>query len=82
MQHVIQNFELDCFIEAELSFTIESLRQEECHGYHYFDDSSCEVEKFKVQIDVGGMLIDITDRLTPEELKVIEKQIEPDFDIE
>jgi len=28
------------------------------------------------------MLIDITDRLTPEELKVIEKQIEPDFDIE
>jgi hypothetical protein len=82
MQHVIQNFELDCFIEAELSFTIEELRREECHGYHYFDDSSCEVEKFKVQIDVGGMLIDITDRLTPEELKVIEKQIEPDFNIE
>jgi hypothetical protein len=82
MQHVIQNFELDCFIEAELSFTIEEPRREECHGYHYFDDSSCEVEKFKVQIDVGGMLIDITDRLTPEELKVIEKQIEPDFDID
>jgi hypothetical protein len=82
MQHVIQNFELDCFIEAELSFTIEEPRREECHGYHYFDDSSCEVEKFKVQIDVGGMLIDITDRLTSEELKVIEKQIEPDFDID
>jgi hypothetical protein len=81
MEHVIQTFDLDCFIEAELAFTIEELRREECHGYHYFDDSSCEIEKFKVQIDVGGMLIDITDRLTPEELKVIEKQIEPDFDI-
>jgi hypothetical protein len=82
MERVIQNFDLDCFIEAELAFEITTLRQEECHGYHYFDDSHCEIEKFKVQIDVGGMLIDITDRLTPEELKVIEKQIEPDFDIE
>lgn len=79
---VLQTFDLDCFIEAELSFTIEPLRVEECHGYHTFDDSSCEIESFKVQIDVGGMLIDITDRLTPEELKVIEKQIEPDFDID
>ena len=75
-----QGFQIDCFVDTEVIVNIQPTRVEECHGYHYFDDSSYEVEIQKVYIEVAGKRIDITDRLTPEELKAIEDTLEPNID--
>jgi hypothetical protein len=76
-----QGFQIDCFVDTEVIVNIQPTRVEECHGYHYFDDSSYEVEIQKVYIEVAGKRIDITDRLTPEELKAIEDTLEPNIDL-
>ena len=57
------------------------MRVEECHGNHYFDDSSYEVNITKVYIEIAGVQIDITDRLRAEEIKAIEDNIEPNTDL-
>lgn len=44
-------------------------RVEECHGYHYFDDSSVVISS--VEVVVSGVGIDITDKLTPSQLRAI-----------
>jgi hypothetical protein len=72
---------IDCVVEYEVNADIQPLRVEECHGYHYFDDSSYEVNLTKVYIDIAGVQIDITDRLTAEEKVKIEDNIEPNTDI-
>lgn len=47
-----------------------STRQEECHGVHTFiDQEVISEEVITVKLKVNGQEIDITDRLTPEELK-------------
>ena len=76
-----QGFQIDCFVDTEVIANIQPTRVEECHGYHYFDDSSYEVEIQKVYIEVGGKRIDITDRLTPEEIRAIEDTLEPNIDL-
>ncbi len=76
-----QGFQIDCFVDTEVIVNIQPTRVEECHGYHYFDDSSYEVEIQKVYIEVAGKRIDITDRLTPEELRAIEDTLEPNIDL-
>jgi hypothetical protein len=76
-----QGFQIDCFVDTEVIVNIQPTRVEECHGYHYFDDSSYEVEIQKVYIEVGGKRIDITDRLTLEELRAIEDTLEPNIDL-
>ena len=76
-----QGFQIDCFVDTEVIVNIQPTRVEECHGYHYFDDSSYEVEIQKVYIEVAGKRIDITDRLTPEEIKAIEDTLEPNIDL-
>ncbi len=76
-----QGFQIDCFVDTEVIANIQPTRVEECHGYHYFDDSSYEVEIQKVYIEVAGKRIDITDRLTPEELRAIEDTLEPNIDL-
>jgi len=76
-----QGFQIDCFVDTEVIANIQPTRVEECHGYHYFDDSSYEVEIQKVYIEVGGKQIDITSRLTPEELRAIEDTLEPNIDL-
>jgi hypothetical protein len=76
-----QGFQIDCFVDTEVVVNIQPTRVEECHGYHYFDDSSYEVEIQKVYIEVAGKRIDITDRLTPEEIKAIEDTLEPNIDL-
>lgn len=73
--------QIDCIVEYELNADIQPLRVEECHGYHYFDDSSYEVNLTKVYIEVSGVQIDITDRLTKEEKQKIEDSIEPNIDL-
>lgn len=76
-----QGFQIDCFVDTEVIANIQPTRVEECHGYHYFDDSSYEVEIQKVYIEVAGRRIDITDRLTLEELRAIEDTLEPNIDL-
>ncbi len=76
-----QGFQIDCFVDTEVIVNIQPTRVEECHGYHYFDDSSYEVEIQKVYIEVAGKRIDITDRLTLEELRAIEDTLEPNIDL-
>lgn len=76
-----QGFQIDCFVDTEVIVNIQPTRVEECHGYHYFDDSSYEVEIQKVYIEVGSKRIDITDRLTAEELRAIEDTLEPNIDL-
>ena len=82
MKHTnIQEVQIDCIVEAHIVIDEQPLRQEECHGYHYFDDSSYEIEEIRVFIEVGGKQFDITDRLNPEEIKAIEDSIEPNIDL-
>ena len=74
-----QGFQIDCFVDTEVIVNIQPTRVEECHGYHYFDDSSYEVDIKRVYIEIAGKRIDITDRLTPEELRAIEDKLEPNI---
>ncbi len=77
----IQDQLIDCIVEYDVTFDNQPLRVEECHGYHYFDDSSYEVNLTKVYIEIAGIQIDITDRLTKEERAKIEDNIEPNTDL-
>lgn len=47
----------------------QPLRVEECHGYHYFDDSSVIISS--VEVVIAGVGIDITDKLTPMQMRAI-----------
>lgn len=76
-----QDEQIDCFVEYDVLADIQPMRVEECHGYHYFDDSHYEVRLTKVFIEVAGVQIDITDRLTKEEKSKIEDNIEPNIDL-
>lgn len=76
-----QDQQIDCIVDYDVIAYEEPLRVEECHGNHYFDDSTYEVNINKVYIEIGRVQIDITDRLTPEELKAIEDNIEPNIDL-
>lgn len=75
------SFQIDCFVDAEVNIDVQPIRVEECHGLHSFDDTSVEVELKKVYIEVGGVIIDITDRLRAEEIKAIEDSLEPNLDL-
>jgi len=76
-----QGFQIDCFIDCEVIVDNQPIRVEECHGYHYFDDSSYEMLPERVWIEIGGKAIDITDRLTKEELDLITNHLEPNTEI-
>jgi hypothetical protein len=80
MKHLLDE-QIDCIVEYQVIVNEHPIRVEECHGYHYFDDSDYEVDLLKVYIDVAGMQIDITDRLTREEKAKIENSIEPNIDL-
>lgn len=47
----------------------QSIRVEEFHGYHYFDDSSVVLKS--VEVVIAGVGIDITDQLTASQTKAI-----------
>jgi hypothetical protein len=64
-------------IEREVSYCT-SIREEECHGIHTFiDQEELTNQISKVVIKIFGKEIDITDRLTKEELGLLDKL---DFD--
>ena len=73
--------QIDCIVEYEVNADVQAVRVEECHGYHYFDDSDYEVNVTKVYIEIGGLQINITDRLTKTELAIIENSIEPNLEL-
>jgi hypothetical protein len=59
-------------IEKEITYST-SIREEECHGFHTFidqDELSNEIKK--ITIRVKDKEIDITNRLTKYELKLID----------
>ena len=47
----------------------QPVRVEEFHGYHYFDDSSVAIKS--VEVLIAGIGIDITDQLTPSQMRAI-----------
>jgi hypothetical protein len=75
-----QDQQIDCIVEYDVIVDEQPLRVEECHGNHYYDDSSYEVNITKVYIEIAGVQIDITDRLRAEEIKAIEDNIELNID--
>ena len=82
MKHTYtQDEQIDCIVEYDVIANEQPLRVEECHGYHYFDDSDFEVTVTKVYIEIAGVQFDITDRLRAEEIKAIEDSIEPNIDL-
>jgi hypothetical protein len=64
-------------VEKEVTYS-SSIREEECHGIHTFiDQEELTNEISKVVVKVLGQEIDITNRLTKEELSLLNKL---DFD--
>lgn len=60
-------------VEKEVTYST-SIREEECHGMHTFiDQEELTNEISKVVIKVMGHEIDITTRLTKEELSILDK---------
>lgn len=50
-------------------------RREECHGYHYIDDVEVDERKIKsVILVVGDFEIDLTGRLTDDELEYFKNE--------
>jgi hypothetical protein len=60
-------------VEKEVTYST-SIREEECHGLHTFiDEEELTNEISKVVIKVLGKEIDITNRLTKQELSILHK---------
>jgi hypothetical protein len=60
-------------VEKEVTYST-SIREEECHGLHTFiDQEELTNEISKVIIKVMGHEIDITNRLTKQELDILDK---------
>jgi hypothetical protein len=64
------------FVEIKFNQYVEtSERREECHGYHYFTDTRITNVIESITIDVNGVEIDITDRLTDIEKQQISENL-------
>ena len=72
MENKLENHILQIKFEQ---FTRTSTRREECHGYHYFEDIDVKNVIEKIIIDVNGVEIDITDRLTEIEKEQISENL-------
>jgi hypothetical protein len=68
-------------IEKMVTFS-SSIREEECHGFHTFiDQEELSNDIVKVSIKVKDTEIDITKRLTKEELLLLDKIEENEIEI-
>ena len=67
-KHLVETIE---GVELLVSYDYDEqpLRVEECHGYHYFDDSSVILNS--VEVVIAGVGIDITEQLTTSQTKAI-----------
>jgi hypothetical protein len=69
-------------VEKEVTYST-SFREEECHGLHTFiDQEELSNEIKKVVIKFLGQEIDITSRLTKEELSLLDKIETDEIEIE
>jgi len=67
------NYYILAHIEKEVRYSTSS-REEECHVFHTFvDQEELSNDIIKVCIKVGGKEIDLTKRLTKDELALLEK---------
>jgi len=68
-------------VEREVTYC-SNIREEECHGIHTFiDQEELTNEISKVVLKVLGQEIDITNRLTKEELGLLDKLDYDDIEI-
>ena len=72
MENKLENHILQIKYEQ---YTRTSTRREECHGYHYFTDVDVKNVIESIIIDVNGLEIDITDRLTDIEKQQISENL-------
>lgn len=71
-KHIVETLEGAELLVSYL-YDKQPIRVEEFHGYHYFDDSSVAIKS--VEVVIAGIGIDITDQLTPSQLKAIIKNL-------
>lgn len=71
----IKHLYLECEVTIEEEWKSNPPRTEECHGYHTFDEDELQNEQvIKVELLLDAeTTIDITSRLTKEELALILK---------
>ena len=68
-------------VQKEVKYSTD-IREEECHGFHTFiDQEELSNEIIKVVIKVMGQEIDITKRLTKQELGILDKLNTDDVEI-
>ncbi|MFY7937892.1 MAG: hypothetical protein ACOVOQ_10970 [Flavobacterium sp.] len=72
MENKLENHILQIKFEQ---YVRTSTRREECHGYHYFTDVDVKNVIESITIDVNGVEIDITDRLTEIEKEQISENL-------
>jgi hypothetical protein len=68
-----ETFNFETYVDVNFTYRAHLKRVEECHGLHEFDEDEeidRNIEKVKLILSDGGE-IDITSRLTQEELKQI-----------
>jgi tRNA U54 and U55 pseudouridine synthase Pus10 len=73
IESICLNFYTLVNVQKEVKYSTD-IREEECHGFHTFiDQEELSNEINRVVIKVLGKDIDITDRLTKEEIAILEK---------
>lgn len=71
-ESVIQNFYFDAEAIVSITYEVFPIRVEECHGRHEFvEDEEIDRQMLNFVLNINGQMIDITERLTPEEKTMI-----------
>jgi hypothetical protein len=82
VETIYLNYYTLAHIEKEVTYS-SSIREEECHGFHTFidqDELSNEIKRVKIK--VGSKNIDITNRLTKDEILLLDKIDSNDIELE
>jgi len=73
IESICLNFYTLVNVQKEVKYSTD-IREEECHGFHTFiDQEELSNEINRVVIKILGKEIDITDRLTKDEIALLEK---------
>jgi len=74
MRYETENYFINYDLEINVTANYATdTRVEECHGYHTFEDTKEEFIINSIRIRVADSFIDITDRLTDAEKKLLIK---------
>jgi hypothetical protein len=81
IESICLNFYTLANVQKEVKYSTD-IREEECHGFHTFIDQEELSNKItRVVIKILGKDIDITDRLTKDEIALLEKLETDDIEI-